>query len=172
LAQVKGQKPADLDDVAKKLPKPANLPELKAVAKVPTVPTTEAPKTVEPAGTASRNPQEVTAAKEDLKELGIAYFTFLESNLEKAPTNLDELAKYLVPDGRALKAMKEGKYVFLYGVAIKEMKEGTANTVLAHEKDVPTKGGLVLMADGSVKEMTAQEFKAAPKAMKPTSQPK
>jgi hypothetical protein len=36
--------------------------------------------------------------------------------------------------------------------------------VLGYEKDVPQSGGLVLMADGSVKHMTASEFTAAPTA--------
>jgi hypothetical protein len=43
---------------------------------------------------------------------------------------------------------------------------GSSTTVLAYHKDVPTKGGIVVMQDGSVKQMTAEEFKAAPKAGK------
>ena len=35
------------------------------------------------------------------------------------------------------------------------------NTVLAYEKDVPTKGGYVLMGDATVKNMTADDFKKA-----------
>ena len=42
--------------------------------------------------------------------------------------------------------------------------EGSSNTVLGYEKDVPEKGGAVAMGDGSVKTMTAEQFKAAPKA--------
>jgi hypothetical protein len=41
-----------------------------------------------------------------------------------------------------------------------------ADKVLAYEKKVPTEGGAVLMQDGTVKQMTAEEFKAAPKATK------
>ena len=43
---------------------------------------------------------------------------------------------------------------------------GTSNTVLAHEKDVPTKGGWALYADGSTKKLTADEFKKATLAKK------
>jgi hypothetical protein len=35
--------------------------------------------------------------------------------------------------------------------------------VIAYEKDAPTAGGYVLLQDGTVKTMTADEFKAAPK---------
>jgi hypothetical protein len=38
--------------------------------------------------------------------------------------------------------------------------------VLAYETEVPEKGGAVLMQDGTVKTMTADEFKSAPKAGK------
>ena len=43
--------------------------------------------------------------------------------------------------------------------------------VLGHEKDVPTRGGLVLMADGSVKHMSPGEFNATPKAESAPLQP-
>ena len=35
--------------------------------------------------------------------------------------------------------------------------------MLAYHKDVPEKGGEVLMQDGTAKKMTAEEFQAAPK---------
>lgn len=38
--------------------------------------------------------------------------------------------------------------------------------VVAHETAVPEKGGWVLLQDGTVKEMTAADFAAAPKAGK------
>jgi hypothetical protein len=37
-----------------------------------------------------------------------------------------------------------------------------ATTVLAYEKGVPREGGYVLLLDGTVKNMTAEEFKARP----------
>ena len=48
--------------------------------------------------------------------------------------------------------------------SIKNRPAGTAKTILAYEKDVPASGGLVLMAEGSVRSMTADEFKKTPKA--------
>ncbi len=46
------------------------------------------------------------------------------------------------------------------------MPAGTSNTVLAYAKDVPEKGGWVLMGDGTARQMTPEEFKKAPKAGK------
>ncbi len=56
----------------------------------------------------------------------------------------------------AFNAVKEGKYVVVWGVSGKD-----SGTVLAYEKAAPEKGGAVLMADGTIKTMTADELKAA-----------
>jgi hypothetical protein len=53
-------------------------------------------------------------------------------------------------------AHKKGKYVVVWGVSGTE-----AGKVLAYEKEAPTKGGAAVMADGTVKTMTADELKAA-----------
>jgi hypothetical protein len=181
LAQVKGSKTGDLDEVAPKVSKPPNLPELKAT---PTLPATAAISTPAgsttaaaapappasstapsaPAPNSPRTAAEKKKAANDLKELALAYHSFLDSHQGKPPANLEDLATYFDKGGTVLQAMKEGKYVFLYGVGLQAMPMGSANTVLAYEKDVPTRGGQVVMADGSVKDMTAKEFEAAPKA--------
>lgn len=51
--------------------------------------------------------------------------------------------------------------VFLYVAA--GFKEGVSfdKVVLAYRKDMPTRGGLVLMGDGKVVEMTAEDFRKA-----------
>jgi uncharacterized protein (DUF3820 family) len=52
------------------------------------------------------------------------------------------------------KALKDGKYIGVYGVS------GTdSSTLQAYAKDVPTQGGLVVMADGTIKTMSVDEFK-------------
>ena len=49
-----------------------------------------------------------------------------------------------------------------WGAGISDEPEA-ASTVLAYHKDVPEKGGEVLMQNGKARKMTAEEFKAAPK---------
>jgi hypothetical protein len=63
-------------------------------------------------------------------------------------------------DARAAQAVKDGLYVVLWGAA--PNAPGTA--VVAYEKDVPAKGGMVANLTGTVSRMTPQEFQAAPKA--------
>lgn len=46
------------------------------------------------------------------------------------------------------------------------LNAGSAGTVIAHEKTADSAGGWVLLQNGDVKQMTADEFKSAPKAAK------
>jgi hypothetical protein len=58
--------------------------------------------------------------------------------------------------------LKSGKIIALWGA---RLSDGDADKVYAYEKATPESGGFVLMADGkTIKKMTAEEFKSAPKA--------
>jgi hypothetical protein len=60
--------------------------------------------------------------------------------------------------------LKRGDIVFLFGAPV---VEGASDKVLAYEKQAPDSGGYVLMQDGTtIKKLTAEEFKSAPKAGK------
>jgi hypothetical protein len=95
-----------------------------------------------------------------LKEIHEMYGHYVKSQ-QKAPSQLSDLAKkeYEGIYPGAVAALKQGKYVVVWGVNSKD-----SGTVLAYEKDAPSKGGAVLMADGTVKDMTAEELKAAQKS--------
>ena len=64
----------------------------------------------------------------------------------------------------------------LWGAKLNDLtEEGTNDSpdeVLAYLKDVPEKGGLVLMKNRKIKSMTPEEFKAAPKAGTESPPPK
>lgn len=99
----------------------------------------------------------------DLRGIGLMYHEYHNANA-KAPDKLEDLKAYSSIDPKGYEALAAGQYVFVYGVRLLDMPEGTSKTVLAYEKDAPTKGGYVLMGDGSVQKLTAKEFQAAPKA--------
>ena len=88
------------------------------------------------------------------------YRHYVKSN-EKPPHQLSDLAnnRYEGISPIAVAALKKGEIVVVWDVGATD-----SGTVLAYEKEVPTQGGEVLMADGTVRRMTADEFKAAKKS--------
>jgi hypothetical protein len=102
---------------------------------------------------------DATEFSNDLKEILLAYHTYADKNKGSAPTKAADLAPLL--EKRALARLDDKSVVFVYGVTLKDMINGTSNTILAYAKDAPEKGGLVAYGDGSVKKLTADEFKKA-----------
>jgi predicted amidohydrolase YtcJ len=101
-----------------------------------------------------------------LKAAGLAYINYCDDNRGKGPTGAQDLQKYLTEFPDVSQALQNGDIVIYWNVRFPDdmQQQGTSNTVLGYEKDVPAKGGMVIMGDGSVREMTAQEFQTAPKA--------
>jgi hypothetical protein len=56
--------------------------------------------------------------------------------------------------------LRDGTLVYLWGAAY----AAGSDKVAAYEKKVPAEGGWVLLQGGTLKEMSADQFKAAPKA--------
>jgi hypothetical protein len=96
----------------------------------------------------------------DLRQIGLAYQNLVAVD-GKAPAKAEDLAPYFDNNKRLLDLLKNEDIVFFYNVTPTQMTSGTSNTVLAYVKDVPDKGGLVLLGDGSVKKLSAEEFKKA-----------
>jgi hypothetical protein len=76
------------------------------------------------------------------------------------PRGAGDLRKYenAYPVGFA--AVRSGAFVVSWGAD----PAGDPEAVLAHEKGAPAGGGWVVLRNGTVREMTAAEFAAAPKA--------
>ena len=96
----------------------------------------------------------------ELTSIHEMYQHYIKSH-KKAPSQLSDLTSKQY-DGiypGPVQALKKGKYVVVWGVNSKD-----SGTVLAYEKDAPEKGGAAVMADGTVRNITAEEAKAAQKS--------
>ena len=102
-----------------------------------------------------------------LSEIGSVYRLYSEVN-KKPPKSLRDLEPYREGTPNGIGAAARGEIIVCWGTKLEDLtEEGTGDSpdeVLAYLKEVPTEGGLVLMKNRKIKSMTAEEFKAAPKA--------
>jgi hypothetical protein len=105
-------------------------------------------------GKASFKP-ELAVEKRELGEIYDCYMGYVKSN-ERPPTELSQLKPYEAAHAAGFRALRDGKYKVVWGVSDK-----TDGTVLAYESAATEKGGVVLMADSTVKTMTAEDLKTA-----------
>lgn len=87
---------------------------------------------------------------------------FRETEAKQPAASAADFAKYEKGLPIGYKQIQDGNIVVVWGAKV---DESASDKVIAYEKKAPESGGYVLMADGkTVKKMTADEFKAAPKA--------
>lgn len=104
--------------------------------------------------------------EDTLREVGglISAYT---GEQKRGPQKTGDLARYEPGFPLGYEAVKSGKIVVVWGAKM-TIEEGGGNVgtsdVVAYEKKVPAEGGLVLLQNGTVKQMTSDEFKSAPKA--------
>ena len=97
--------------------------------------------------------------KDALKEFG-DLLKALQEEGTKPPAKLAALEPIEPRIPVAGPAIRNGDIVYIWGA---EYAPGS-NKLVAYEKQTPTDGGLVLLQDGTVKEMSSAEFSSAPKA--------
>jgi hypothetical protein len=163
-----GDKITNIDTVAPEVPPPDEdaQVELKAEpAAPPATPVKPQPQPAPPAAGAGApaDARSVALRSNYLKQIGLAYHNYVSTN-NKPPSKIEDLAPFYENDAKITALVKDGAVVIIWNSSFQNMTAGTSNTVLGYEKDAKDKGGLVLMADGSVKPMTAKEFNAATKA--------
>jgi hypothetical protein len=106
-----------------------------------------------------RPPEPVRTAEDGLKELADMY-RYLDYSKLPPPKKLDDLNDSFDAIPNAYHRIKSDEIVVVWGVGFSKDSE----QVLAYDKKAPTDSGPVLLRNGTVKTMTAAEFKAAPKA--------
>jgi hypothetical protein len=97
--------------------------------------------------------------KVELQDVWEMYSTYA-AQAGKPPAKAEDLKAQARGSPIGGRALNDRDFVILFGTPV-----GVAN-VLAFHKDVPIRGGLVLMSDGTIKTMSAAEFAGAPKAGK------
>lgn len=96
-----------------------------------------------------------------MQELGEMLHLY-KGDYNKPPKAVADLTKFEAGFQIGYLRLKDGEIVLLWGAPL---QEGATDKILAYEKAAPEAGGYVLMQDGvTVKKLTADEFKAAPKA--------
>jgi hypothetical protein len=103
-----------------------------------------------------------TAAMQELQQIGIAYQNCVLTN-GHAPRNVQELEPFYEKNAKLSERLQSGLYKIHWGTDPNTLPQGASNTVLGYVFDVPDLGGVVLLANGSVTQMTADEFSKAPK---------
>jgi hypothetical protein len=82
----------------------------------------------------------------------------------KGPRKAADLAPYEHGHPLGFQAVKSGEIVVVWGATMPgEGEAGGGEAVVAYEKKALAAGGAVLLQNGTVKTMTADELKAAPK---------
>src|SRR5205823_3309087 len=120
-------------------------------------------------GQATLGPAEAAEAKQSstLTDVAEAYrvYSITKNQPPKKAADMDTVAAI---GGNGVPAVRAGEIVVQWGATLPDTNEEPGKNpspqVLAYWKQVPEQGGYVLMLDRTVKKMTAEEFKAAPKA--------
>ncbi|MHB1422312.1 MAG: hypothetical protein ACYC3I_03760 [Gemmataceae bacterium] len=96
----------------------------------------------------------------DLRQFYLYYKDY--ENGQKSPSCVEDLPELRRDMSSVYKAIQEGVYIVYWNAPV----NAGGQTILAYVPDAPIKGGVVLLMDGSVANMTPEQFQAAPKAGK------
>jgi hypothetical protein len=107
-------------------------------------------------------PPQPPSAEEGLKEL-VGVYRYIEYSKLPLPRKPDDFNDHVDSMPNALERIKQGEYVVAWGVG-RSTASGAARQILVYEKKSPGDGGAVLLRDGTIMQVTAAEFAAAPKA--------
>lgn len=100
------------------------------------------------------------SGKEGLADLGELLKEFGEQK-KRPPAKTADIEPVEPLHQAAYVGLVRGDIVYVWGAPL-----SGGSDVIAYEKQAESAGGWVLLQDGTVKEMTADEFRAAPRAKK------
>jgi hypothetical protein len=118
-------------------------------------------------GPASQPPTQAEMKQTALSDVGELYRVYMTQK-KKPPEKIADFNSMEMMSPTGLRAVKSGEVIVFFKAELPDLGEepgkGPGDVVLAYEKNVPTEGGQVLMLNRSIKTMTPEEFKTAPKA--------
>jgi hypothetical protein len=79
----------------------------------------------------------------------------------RGPSKAADLTQYQSTYPFGYRAVQSGELKVVWGATMGGEGGGGREVVIAYEKKVPSEGGAVLLENGTVKEMSADEFNAA-----------
>jgi hypothetical protein len=97
----------------------------------------------------------------DLAAIHEVYSQYIKAN-QRAPAKQSDLTQKMYEGTfpEAVAAIQKGDFTIVWGVNLgKDPK-----AVVAYEKEAPKQGGMVLLADGTIKKMSADELGGAVKS--------
>jgi hypothetical protein len=100
-------------------------------------------------------PVETGAALKEIAEV----YRYIVTQKAPTPRKVEDLVEYEGSLPGALPKIRDGQIVVVWGIGYSP----GSTQVLAYAKDVPASGGSVLLRNGTVKDMSADEFRAAKK---------
>jgi hypothetical protein len=104
--------------------------------------------------------------QDNLIEVGELYRHY-QFTKQKPPQQLSDFNTLRSMAGNGYEALRAGTIVLRYNATLPDTDEdpghAESNEVLAFQKQVPENGGYVLLLNRTIKNMTADEFKAAPR---------
>jgi hypothetical protein len=95
----------------------------------------------------------------ELEQIGEVYHSYLTEK-QQPPRQLADVKGYGTAFSEGMQALKEGRCIVIWGLDLTN-PDAAARKILAYEKQVPQQGGLVLMGNRTIKQMTPEEFQAA-----------
>lgn len=101
------------------------------------------------------SPVSQTQAMQEIAEL----YKFIAYERRPTPKKLSDLADYQESLGGAWRGLQSGEYVINWGVGLSRSGDA-GQSLLAYSRDAATDSGTILLCDGTVKEVTAHEFRA------------
>lgn len=123
----------------------------------------DAVKQVQQAAQQTRKAATRAEATQQLRSLGISYLNYHDA-YHQGPPGWEEFKEFEAKSGgspQIMDQLRELGYTVIWNCQFKNITIGISNFVVAYPADASSNGGVVLLLDGSVRTMSAQEFQEA-----------